>query len=328
MKAPTFWKRDSGSIWPTILEPISFLYRAADAVNRRLTRTHSVGIPVICIGNIIAGGAGKTPVALAVARYLMSEGWNVHFLSRGYGGKAEGPVRVVQDVHKAADVGDEPLLLAAVAPTWVAKDRVKGAEAAVKAGADVLVMDDGFQNFSLHKDISILVVDAGFGVGNGRVLPAGPMRETVDSALSRADAVVTIGNGPGLALPEGASILSFRAKLVPKAMMNELVGEKVVAFAGIGRPAKFFESLMDAGAELVEAVEFPDHHAFTQEDIMKLVEKAALHDAALVTTRKDYVRLPDDAKLMTTAFDVELVFQKPADLQKLFTRRLGEHEDA
>lgn len=328
MKAPKFWNSDHNSLLPLLLSPLSVIYRAVDRFNRKASKGRSVSVPVICIGNAIAGGAGKTPVAISIVHYLKSQGWNAHFLSRGYGGKIKGPMRVVQDVHGVKDVGDEPLLLAAVAPTWVAEDRVAGSIAAIEAGADVIVMDDGFQNTSLKKDLSLLVIDGGYGAGNGRLLPAGPLREPMKEALARADAAIVVGRGVPLPFLEGEDIPVFDAKIVPHSLQEELVGGKVVAFAGIGRPEKFFDSLGEIGADIVDAVAFPDHHTFTQDDIMKLVEKAAKHEAALVTTRKDYVRLSDDAKMMTTVFDIELVFDNPKKLQKLLTSKLGTRQHA
>ena len=328
MRAPRFWHRDSTSILPAILSPLSVIYEIADHLKRMRKAQTSVSIPVICVGNVVAGGAGKTPVAAAMGQFLIKSGWKVHFLSRGYGGNLVGPVRVVQDVHGASDVGDEPLLLAAVAPTWVSKDRVAGAQAAKKAGADVIIMDDGLQNPSLHKDLSLIVVDGGYGLGNGRVIPAGPLRERLSTAAARADAIIVIDPKDQNFANEAPGIPVFSARIVPHALQAEIVGEKVVAFAGIGRPEKFFDSLRNAGAELIEGIEFPDHHAFTQNDIMMLVEKAALHNAALVTTRKDYVRLSVDAKMMTTVFDIDLVFDQPKGLQKMLIDKLGSREHA
>ncbi|MEH6404506.1 MAG: tetraacyldisaccharide 4'-kinase [Sneathiella sp.] len=328
MKAPKFWNESEKSIISALLIPISVLYRLADKIKRKRGLQKKLPIPVICIGNVVAGGAGKTPVALSIAEFLIAEGWKVHFLSRGYGGRYDGPLQVVLGGHAADDVGDEPLLLAAVAPTWVAKDRASGGMAAYEAGADVIIMDDGFQNSALQKDLSFLVIDGGYGVGNGRILPSGPLRESVSEAFHRADAVTIIGDGADLQFLTEIDLPLFRAKIVPHALQNELVGEKVVAFAGIGRPEKFFNSLRDAGAEIVEAVEFPDHHKFSQDNIIKLVEKAALHGAALVTTRKDFVRLPEDARMMTTVFDIDLVYDKPKKLQKLLIDKLGTRQHA
>ncbi|WP_025899851.1 tetraacyldisaccharide 4'-kinase [Sneathiella glossodoripedis] len=328
MKAPKFWNSQSGSLMPKLLAPISVLYRIFDQLNRSRQTPLAIPIPLICIGNVVAGGAGKTPVAVSVAKLLIKEGLRVHFLSRGYGGEIKGPERVVLDVHTSEKVGDEPLLLASVAPTWVSKNRVLGAKAAVEAGADVIVMDDGFQNRSLVKTISILVLDGEFGLGNGRLLPAGPLREPFDEALQRSDAVVTIGSGGAVQNLDTHGKPLFKANIVPHALQRELVGERVVAFAGIGRPEKFFNSLAKAGAEVVEKVEFADHYRYKQGDIMKLVERATLHNAALVTTRKDYVRLPAEARLMTTVFDIDLIFEQPQALKNLVLSSLGSPEHA
>jgi len=328
VKAPKFWNENEKSIISALLVPISVLYRLADKIKRKRGSQKSLPIPVICVGNVVAGGAGKTPVAISIAEFLIAEGWKVHFLSRGYGGRYDGPLQVVLGGHTSDDVGDEPLLLASIAPTWVAKDRALGGAAAFEAGADVIIMDDGFQNNSIKKDLSFLVVDGGYGIGNGRILPAGPLREQVEEAFQRADAVTVVGEGAGLQFLSGIGLPIFRAKIVPHALQSELVGEKVVAFAGIGRPEKFFDSLTEAGADVVEAVEFPDHYKFNQDDIIKLVEKAALLGAALVTTRKDFVRLPEDAHMMTTVFDIDLVYEKPKMLQKLLIDKLGTRQHA
>lgn len=322
MKTPKYWRRDHQSVLPILLTPLSKVYGWIDQISRRSVTTNAVDIPVICVGNLVAGGAGKTPVAIAIAQFLMKTGVKVHFLSRGYGGSELGPLRVVPDVHSAKEVGDEPLLLATVAPAWISKDRFAGAKAAEEAGADLIIMDDGFQNQSLHKDLSFVVIDGGFGLGNGKLLPAGPLRERPEKGLQRADALIIIGETEEIYVPDTVSIPTYKARIVPHALQKELIGEKVVAFAGIGRPSKFFQSLRETGADVIEAVEFPDHHTFSQDDIMKLVEKAALHNAALVTTRKDYVRLNHEARMMTTVFDIDLVFDKPSALQKMLSSQL------
>ncbi len=328
MKAPKFWNSDYDSVMPTLLAPISALYRFLDQANRARQQITKVDIPVICVGNVVAGGAGKTPVAIAVAQILLRAGVKVHFLSRGYGGDITGPERVVLDVHTAKQVGDEPLLLASVAPTWISKDRVKGAQAAVAANAEVIVMDDGLQNRSLEKTLSILVIDGTYALGNGRVIPAGPLREPLGVALERSQAVVVVSAGKAVEELDFANTPIFNAKIVPHALQSELVGEKVIAFAGIGRPEKFFKSLEEARADVVEKVEFSDHYNYTQKDIMQLVERATLQGAALVTTRKDYVRLPADARMMTTVFDIDLIFENPHAIKQLVLSSLGSRENA
>jgi tetraacyldisaccharide 4'-kinase len=247
-------------------------------------------IPVVCVGNAVAGGAGKTPIALSIAEHLPG----LHFLSRGYGGREEGPLLVDLKKHNHAQVGDEPLLLAEVAPCWIAKDRVAGAKRAVAKGATCLVMDDGYQNPSLKKDISLLVVDGHVGFGNGRCMPAGPLREPIGRALARASAVIILGDdrtGIGArARAAGKPIL--RAKLEPEAEASALAGQDVVAFAGIGRPEKFFKTLESLGAKLVEAYAFPDHYSYQASEIAELLTIAETRAAALITTTKDLVRVP------------------------------------
>ena len=328
MKAPKFWNKGSNSVLPLLLTPLSMLYAVGDRLNRARVTPQSVSVPVICVGNAVAGGAGKTPVSISIARFLIAKGWKVHFLSRGYGGSYTGPTRVVPDVHGANEVGDEPLILSGTAPTWISQDRVAGATAAVEDGAEVIIMDDGFQNPSLTKDISFLVVDGGFGIGNGSLLPAGPLRETWASAIERADAVIVVDPTELTADLACADKPRFNAKVIPLDLQAELVGQKVVAFAGIGRPEKFFKSLQAIGADVIESFEFSDHHKFSQDDIMKLVERASNQEAALVTTRKDFVRLSAEAKLMTTVFDIDLTFEKPQGLQSLLAEKLGDREHA
>jgi tetraacyldisaccharide 4'-kinase len=282
---------------------------------------------VVCVGNLVAGGAGKTPTALALASLIRSLGRKPHFLVRGYGGREVGPLEVAVRQHDARRVGDEALLLARRAPTWVARDRVAGAAAAIAAGADCIVMDDGFQNPSLIKDLSFLVVDAGYGFGNGRLLPAGPLREPVARGLARTDAVVLIEAAlPGRDRPPPALAghgVVFPARLSPTMEGPQLTGGRAVAFAGIGRPEKFFETLVAMGVDVVEGHRFADHHAYDSDEIMRLVEAAAGRDARLVTTAKDFVRLPPEARPMVAVVEVELVFEAPAAATELLAAVLG-----
>jgi tetraacyldisaccharide 4'-kinase len=245
-------------------------------------------VPVICVGNVVAGGAGKTPVALSLIEYLPG----AHFLSRGYGGQEEGPLLVDPKTQTAAQVGDEPLLLAEVAPCWIAKDRVKGAKRAAAKGATCLVMDDGYQDPSLKKTVSLLVVDGHVGFGNGRCMPAGPLREPISQAMERASAVVILGEDRAgvAALCAGKPIL--RAKLEPEAEASALDGQPVVAFAGIGRPEKFFHTLDNLGAKVIEAYTFDDHYLYQASEIGELIAIAESHSAALITTAKDIIRVP------------------------------------
>jgi tetraacyldisaccharide 4'-kinase len=251
-------------------------------------------VPVICIGNLTAGGTGKTPIALTLAERLIRAGEAVHFLTRGYGGSEHGPLRVDLTRDTAANVGDEPLLLAAIAPTWVAADRAEGAAAAARAGAGLIIMDDGFQNPSLFKDFSLLVVDAHAGLGNARLIPAGPLRERASDALARASAVMIVGHGHAAdrftARARNSALPVFRAILRAK-NPPDLDGKAVLAFSGIGRPGKFYATLRELHAVLVNVQDFPDHHMFSEADAQRLLVRARDLNAMLVTTEKDHARL-------------------------------------
>jgi len=271
-------------------------------------------VPVLCVGNAVAGGAGKTPVALDIGTRLKARGIEAHFLSRGYGGAAAGPLRVDINRHTYRDVGDEALLLAKVAPTWVGRQRAAAARAAVAAGAGALVIDDGYQNPALAKDVSLLVVDGGYGFGNGRVMPAGPLREPVAEALGRAHAAILMGvdtaDGIGqIARGGGASLPVLAAHTRPGPEAQALAGKPVVAFAGIGRPQKFFATLDAAGAEVEAALPFPDHHPYAARDVARLEQLAEAHGAALVTTAKDTVRLPEALRASVTVLTITLEWE-------------------
>lgn len=310
MRAPGFWRHHGP--WPTVLTPLSWCFDGVGVLRRAVIRPQPVGRPVVCVGNLVAGGAGKTPVALALGDALMARGRAVHFLTRGYGGSARGPLSVDGRRHGAAEVGDEALLLAARAPTWVAADRVAGAEAAVAAGADVVVMDDGFQNPSLAKDLSVVVVDGDYGFGNGRVMPAGPLREGVAPGLRRAQAAVVMDGGPAwddYLAPHGLTVLHATLEAAPECAA--LAGKRVLAFAGIARPEKLTATLEAMGCDVVASHGFADHHAYSADQIMTLVEDASRLDAVPVTTEKDHVRLPDEARPMVDVLRVRLTWADP-----------------
>jgi len=319
MKAPGFWRR--GGLLPALLTPASWIYRAGAALRAATASPYRAPVPVICVGNLVAGGAGKTPVALSLGRALGKRGLKVAFLSRGYGGRLAGPLRVLPERHRAADVGDEPLLLAETAPTWISRNRAKGAEMAARAGADVIVMDDGFQNPAIAKSGAVLVVDGGFGFGNGRVLPAGPLRESIRGGLARADAVILLGEDRHqLAGPLGATLPVLRGRLEPARSAAGLRGERAVAFAGIGRPEKFFETLKDLGVTLLETHAFGDHEPYRGEDLIDLIARAEQEDALLLTTAKDHVRLPEELHLLVRRVDVDLVWEDPQAFEALLDR--------
>jgi len=327
MREPAFWWRE-GSLASALLAPVAAVY-AAIATWRLARPGRRPGIPVVCIGNLTVGGAGKTPTALTVARMLAKAGERPVFLSRGYGGALAGPLVVDPARHRARDVGDEPLLLARTAPTIVARDRVKGS--GIAAGASVIVMDDGFHNPSLVKDFSALVVDARRGIGNGRVIPAGPLRAPVDAQLSRAHALVMVGrSAPDCAIAEMArerDIPVLRASLrADAAFIATLAGRRVLAFAGIGDPQKFFATLTEAGVAIAATRSFADHHRFTGREAAALCEEAERDGLALVTTEKDLARLSGEEQPLSArarALPVTLVFEDTAGFESLLLERLA-----
>jgi tetraacyldisaccharide 4'-kinase len=296
-EAPVWWYGKPGAL-ASALAPLGRLYgRLAEARFARVEPYRS-RLPVICIGNFTAGGGGKTPTAIAVASLLAELGASPSFLTRGYGGTLAGPILVTQ-AHSAAEVGDEPLLLAEAAPTFLSADRPAGAKAIEATKADLIVMDDGFQNPSLAKDLSLVVVDAAAGLGNGLIMPAGPLRAPLEAQLARADALLLIGDGGKAAslseafTAQGKPVL--KARLVPRQDQRWLGVLPVIGFAGIARPAKFFATLRECGARLIAQRAFPDHHRYSERDARALLKAAQEQNAMLVTTEKDYVRLPDDA---------------------------------
>ncbi len=321
MRPPDFWS--SRRVLSTLLVPAGCVYALATRMRVRKPGWRAP-VPVICVGNVGIGGAGKTPVALALARMLAARGRNPHFLTRGYRGREAGPLRADPAKHSARDVGDEPLLLARAAPTWVARDRAAGARAAAEAGAGCIVMDDGHQNPSLVKDLSLVVVDGGYGFGNERVIPAGPLREPVAAGIARADAIILVGTDETEAARHFAGKPVHGARIVPDDEGQRFAGKSVVAFCGIGRPDKFFATLKSLGARIAEEMPYPDHHAFSDEEIMFILEVAARHGAAAVTTEKDFARLSPDARRMVETLPVRIEFEAPgaveAMLAKLFAR--------
>lgn len=317
MKAPSFWR--SPNTIATALSPLGAAYGRIGRWRRQIVKPLQTEVPVLCIGNLTAGGAGKTPVALSLALRLRAKGLEPHFLSRGYGGRMKGPVMVDPDRHKATDVGDEPLLLAEAAPAWVARDRAAGAKEAIAAGATVLVMDDGFQNPALAKDVSLVVVDGETGFGNGRLMPAGPLREPLVDGLGRATALAVMGDdraGIG-ALGEEWRLPVLFGRLVPDGDSGWLRGTPVVAFAGIGRPEKFFATLKALGARPAAEFAFGDHHRYEADEIMRMVDLATEAGAVLVTTTKDRARLPPNARAMVRALPVRVSWSDDGAIDRL-----------
>jgi tetraacyldisaccharide 4'-kinase len=330
MREPAFWWREAG-VAAGLLAPLAALY-GITAARRLASQGWCADVPVVCIGNPTIGGAGKTPLALAVVRMLSEAGERPVLLSRGYGGKVSGPVQVDLTRHRSVDVGDEPLLLARAAPTIVARDRVAGAKAAVSAGAGVVVMDDGFQNPSLAKDFSILVVDARRGIGNGKVIPAGPLRAPLAAQIARADALVVVGELRDIQTVLGRMptqhLPAFRASLAPdENFIAALAGKRVLAFAGIGDPEKFFATLRNGGIVVAGTRAFADHHRYTRADAEALCEHAGRESLILATTEKDAARMQGDDALAelsarARALPVTLVLEDEADFKTLLLEKV------
>jgi tetraacyldisaccharide 4'-kinase len=330
MREPGFWHGPS-SLKSHLLRPLGALYGAIAA--RRLQRKGlDAGIPVLCVGNYHVGGAGKTPTVLALAKLLRELGETPVVLSRGYGGKLRGPVKVDPARHAAADVGDEPLMLAATLPVVVARHRADGIPMARSLGASVILMDDGFQSPSVAKDASLIVIDGNRGLGNGQVFPAGPLRAPLSPQIARTDALVVVGNG--IAADAVAATMAGQGKPVLRAYLKPdaasvaaLGGKRVLGFAGIGDPARFFATLKASGIEVVRLRAFADHHPFSKAEIDGLIAEANSDALTPVTTEKDLARLrtggvlPDWAKAIVP-FAVTLEFDDAAGLRKFVADRL------
>jgi tetraacyldisaccharide 4'-kinase len=311
MKAPSFWRRRG--VRARLLQPLSVITRLATA--RRMTKPgFDPRIPVICVGNAGVGGAGKTIVVMDILHRMTGRPFA---LTRGYGGSQKGPFLVEPEFCTPEQVGDEALLLASAAPTVIARDRAAGARLALAEGASAVVMDDGLQNPSLKKTVSLLVIDGGYGFGNGLLLPAGPLREPVANAAARCHAAILIGDDETGALAQlPPSLPVLQAHLL--ADCGEKLGRRrVIAFAGIGRPEKFFRSVLSLGADIVDQLSYPDHHVYTTQDVNTLLDAANTQGAVLVTTAKDYVKLPAGLRAMTLVITVRLHWDDDVALKLL-----------
>jgi tetraacyldisaccharide 4'-kinase len=318
--APVFWGTPPGLL-ANLLSPIGVAYDATGRLRRAMSRSQRPAVPVVCVGNLVAGGAGKTPIVLALSVWLVQRGVPVHIVTRGYGGRLRGPVRVDPTRHDALAVGDEALLLAMRAPCWVARDRTAAVRAAIAAGAGAILLDDGFQNPAIVKALGLIVVDAGYGFGNGRVIPAGPLRENLSRGLARADAVVLLaakGDTSGTERLRPAYGVPLLPAVLEPVAGERLAGVRLLAFAGIGRPEKFFVTLRALGADLVGARAFPDHHPFRIAELEGLRHDAERAGARLITTAKDIVRVPSAQRAAIEVLEVEIRWLDPIALGRLF----------
>ena len=330
MRAPVGWWLDKADLLCRALQPIGAVYGALTAAHMKRTGTRA-DIPVICIGNFVAGGAGKTPTALAIGKMLQAQGERIAFLSRGYGGALASttPVQVDPARHRAAEVGDEPMLLARLAPTFICTDRVAGARAAAQAGASIVILDDGLQNPALAKDVSLAVVDGEAGIGNGLCVPAGPLRAPLEAQWPFVDGLVIIGKGArGEALAEQAHALGklvVHGTLVPD-NAHEIHNKRLHAVAGIGRPEKFFTYLRELGGHVNTTQAFADHHTYTADELEKIRGLAGANSQepeTIVTTEKDAIRIPEGALPGLVVLRVALTFDAPEKLADLIGRKIS-----
>jgi tetraacyldisaccharide 4'-kinase len=330
MRAPGFWQRppDVPGLMPRLLAPLAALYAAGTA--RRLARSrggaHRAGVPVICVGNLGAGGAGKTPTVIALVERLAARGVAAHVVSRGHGGRLVGPVRVDERRHRAVEVGDEPILLSAFAPVWVAKDRAAGVRAAEAAGAQAVLLDDGFQSPAVVQDLALVVVDAARGFGNGRVIPAGPLREPVAVGLARADMLLTLGDAAAQAAfgarwgAAACGVARLTGAMAPLQTGMNWQGLRALAFAGIAYPEQFFATLRGLGTEVVRTQALDDHQPLSDALMARLEAEARAARAQLVTTEKDAARLPPRLRPRVLTLPVRLRLDDPAPLDAAMDR--------
>ena len=322
MRAPNFWQKHG--LLSTCLVPASWPLRVVAQLRRVTVTPQTLPVPVFCIGNVTVGGSGKTPLSLGIQKRLLAHGVHGHFLTRGYGGSLKGPVKVDIEMHSAREVGDEALLLARQAPCWVSANRSAGALAAVESGAGAIIMDDGFQNPSLQKTLSLIAVDGTYGFGNGRVMPAGPLREPVGEGLARADGVIIVG--PRLKNPAMSEIYLTRKPVVGARLVasdaTKIAGRPVIAFAGIGRPGKFFETLREIDCEIIAKYEFADHQPYTMRDIGPIIKHASEAGLSVVTTEKDFVRVPESLRTHVLPLRVEIKWDDAGQIDALLKKAI------
>ncbi len=309
MKTPSFWT--SSNITSTTLKPLGKIYAWVTSLRINHIIPQKITKPVICIGNITAGGTGKTPVAISIAKLLQQEGKKPFFVSRGYGGKLKD-ILVDKQKHKASEVGDEPLLLARQAPVVINPNRFAAAQKALNHGAEIIIMDDGFQNPGLYKNLSFLVFDGGIGIGNGLCVPAGPLRENFDEGIKRAQAIIILGEDKHNLTKKIRNLPIFNGKVI--ATKPSVNNNNIIAFAGIGRPEKFYTSLRELGFNLLQTIDFPDHHQYNKAELIKLIDMAKKENALLFTTSKDFVKIPSELQKNFNVLEIDILWENQAAL--------------
>jgi tetraacyldisaccharide 4'-kinase len=318
MKPPAFWQSPE-ALLGRLLTPLGWVYAGGTAWRLAHGEGWRAPIPVICVGNLTAGGSGKTPIVRDLAARLSAQGLRPAILSRGYGGRDRGPLKVDPAIHDAARVGDEPLLLARDTACWVAANRAEGARAIAADGADIILMDDGLQNPDLAQDLRLVVVDGETGFGNGRIIPAGPLREPVQAGMKRAHAMIITGQdkrGLERQFSNHINILKVSTQIRSSHITT---GKRLVAFAGIGRPEKFLSSLTLAGANVADFEAFDDHHPYNETELISLSARAAAFDAQLVTTEKDWIRLPAEWRNRIKAIPIDIHWDDETKITALLT---------
>ena len=313
MKQPDFWKHQSFFSIP--LAPFAAIYSLIYRLRCITTREYRANIPVICLGNVTIGGAGKTPSAIEIGKLLINMGKKPVFLSRGYGGNIKEAIKVNLEKHTSTETGDEPLLLARIAPTIISRNRTDGAKTAEKS-ADVIIMDDGLQNPSIHKDLSILVIDGTYGIGNGHIIPSGPLRETLSGAIKRCAAIIFIGDDKTNLLPKLKKANVLHAKITPHCEKPSS-GKNFIAFAGIANTEKFFNSLKEHGYNLLDKISFSDHYQYNENDLAKLRKMANEQGATLITTEKDLVRLNNEQRKNIETLPIKLEWNDESQIKQL-----------
>jgi len=325
LKAPKFWYLKKDTYLSRILYPFSFIFRLGTKIRNITSHANKSSLPIICIGNIVVGGAGKTPVALKIGKILIKAGYNPHFISKGYAGIIKTNT-IVESWHSPKSVGDESLLLSKVAPTWIGTNRNESIKLAASKGGDCIIMDDGFQNPKIYKDFSIIVINSSQEFGNKRVMPAGPLRESIKRGLNRTNLIIVIGDVTDYlqkTIPNHIPIISAKFNINNENKIFK--GQKITAFAGIAYPEKFFTSLREQEAKIVKEITYPDHHIYDENDLLNLAETANKTQSILVSTQKDFVRVPKSYRSLVNTLDGEIVFENKNLIQEILTNVIENH---